>query len=184
MTIVSASLVCVGAARAAIEFTGILATPQKSLFALADTDTGKTEWVGVGRTFSGQTVTSFDAASETLTLTQGDIITRIRLKNDAKIQSARLDLAGTITFGVGEKVEVVRAMLPYGVETVLPLKDGVLCKLTPQRLEDGNLRFRAVFERVLAPNKTERIAVPSVTVLPGHPFGLKVGDIEFSFTPR
>jgi hypothetical protein len=179
------ALATLGVARAAIEFVGILATPQRTLFALTNTDSGKTAWIETGKEFDGFKVIRFDAAVDTLTIV-GAVgqETQLRLKDDAKIKSARLDLSGTITFGIGEQLEVVRATLPFGEETVLPLKDGLVCKVTPHRLENGHLEFRAVFERVLAENKSERIAAPRVTVLPGRPFSIKIGDIGFSFSPK
>jgi hypothetical protein len=173
-----------GVAHAAIEFVGLLATPQRTLFALTNTESGKTAWVELGKGFDNYTVARFDAPAETLTLTSAGKETQLRLKDDAKIKSARLDLSGTISFGIGEQLEVVRATLPFDEETVLPLKDGMVCKVTPHRLENGHLEFRAVFERILAENKTERIAAPRVTVLPGRPFSIKIGDVGFSFSPR
>ena len=171
-------------ARAEIEFVGILATPQKTLFALTDTNTATTDWVDVGHAFGGYIVDRYEAGTDTLILKKDSGELRLRLRDDAKIQSARLELAGTISFGAGEKVEVTRATLVFEQENVFPLKDGVVYRITPQRRTDGTIGYRIAIERSLASNKTERISAPTVITLPGQPFSVHVGDVGFAFNPR
>ena len=170
--------------RADLEFVGILATSQSTRFALADTSTGKSDWIERGQTFAGYTVVAYKPKDETLLLRREAQHLRVRLKDDAKVKASRLELTGTITFGATEKVEVERATLQFDEENVFPLKDGVIYRITPSRLPDGNHRYRFSIERVVAPNKTERISAPAVTTLPGQPFSLQIGDLGFSFSPR
>ena len=170
--------------RADLEFVGILATSQTTRFALADTSTGQSDWKERGQTFAGYTVIAYDPKEETLLLRRDAQDLRVRLKDDAKVKAARLELTGTITFSATEKVEIERATLQFDEENVFPLKDGVTYRITPTRLPDGTHRYRFSIERVLAPNKTERISSPAVTTLPGKPFSLKIDDLGFSFMPR
>src|SRR6185436_18414334 len=86
MVLLSATL-----ARAEIEFIGVLATPKKTQFALIDTAAERTVWVSIGDTFSDYKVTAYDRATDTITLTKSDGELRVRLKDDAKIKSARLE---------------------------------------------------------------------------------------------
>jgi hypothetical protein len=172
------------AARADVEFVGVLITPQKSLFALSDTTSGRTDWLTVGKSFAGYEVTSFDPASDTLVLRAAGAEKRVRLKDDAKIKSARLEIVGTVTVGMGETTDVVRATLLFDQENTFPLQEGVTCRITPHRQPDGNILYRASFDRVLSDKSTARIAMPAIIALPGHPFSIKVGDLGFAFSPR
>ena len=178
--------VCIATAslRADLEFTGILVTSQTTRFALTDTATGKSDWRERGQTFGGYTIISYEPKDETLLLRQDTQDLRLRLKDDAKVKAARLELTGTIAFNATEKVEVERATLQFDEENVFPLKDGVTYRITPTRLPDGTHRYQFSIERVLAPNKTERISAPLVRTLPGQPFSLQIGDLGFSFLPR
>src|SRR5688572_22676259 len=89
--------------RAEIEFIGILATSQSTRFALRDTASGNTDWVTQGQVFAGFTVDAYNSKEETLLLRRGADELRVRLKDDAKIKSSRLELTGTITLGAAEK---------------------------------------------------------------------------------
>ena len=182
-----AALVCCcfcSAARADLEFVGVLVTSQATRFALGDTTTGKTDWVARGEKFAGYTVVGYDAQVDQLTLARDGVEFRLRLKDDAKIQSSRLELTGAITFGGDEKVEVQRATLHYDRENVFPLKDGLTYRITPTRDESGNIRYTIMVERILAENKKEKISAPTVVALPGHSFKIQVGELGFAFTPR
>ena len=172
------------ATRADIEFIGVLVTAQKTQFALSDTATERTAWVRLGDTFSEHKLTAFDSATDTLTLTRNDTATRLRLKDDARIKSARFELTGTITLGGDEPVEVSRATLLFDQENVFPLKDGIVYRITPTRRDDGTILYRIMVERAVAPNQTERLSAPSVITLPGRPFSVRLGDAGFAFKPR
>lgn len=170
--------------RAEIEFVGILAVPSITRFALSDTATAKTNWVSLGDTFAEHKVTAYDRASDTLTLVKAGVPARLRLKEDARIKSSRIDLTGTITLGTDEPVEIERATLLLDQENVFSLKDGVVYRITPTRRGDGTLLYRISMERPLAANKTEKVLAPAVVTLAGQPFKLSVGDAGFAFTPR
>ena len=159
-------------------------TTQTTRFALTDTTTGTSDWRERGQTFAGYTIISYEPKDETLLLRQDTQELRLRLRDDAKVKAARIELTGTIAFGATEKVEVERATLQFDEENVFPLKDGVTYRITPTRLPDGTHRYRFSIERVLAPNKTERISAPVVQTLPGQRFSLQIGDLGFSFLPR
>ena len=171
-------------ARAEIEFIGVLATPKKTQFALSDTAAERTVWLSVGDTFSDYKLAAYDRATDTITLTKPDAELRLRLKDDAKIKTARLELTGTITFGADDKVEIERATLRFNEENVFPLKDGIVYRITPTHLDDGNVQYRISIERALPGNKMERVSAPSITTIPGQPFSLQIGDAGFAFAPR
>jgi hypothetical protein len=170
--------------RAEIEFVGLLATRETLRFALGDTNTGKTEWVMRGETFSGFTVVSYDATRDTILLRRDATDLTIKLKDDARVKAARLELTGSISFGASEKIEIERATLLFDQENVFPLKDGITYRITPERRPDGTILYRTSIERVLAPNKTERLSSPAVVTLPGQPFSMRIADLGFSFKPR
>jgi hypothetical protein len=173
-----------GFARADIEFIGILATSQSMRFALGDTSTGRTDWVSRGESFAGYTVTSYDSKADTLTLHREGAPLVVRLKDDAKVKASRLELTGSITFGAAEVMEIERATLLFDQENVFPLKDGITYRITPQRMPDGTIVYRTSIERVLGPNKSERLSAPGVVTLPGQQFSVRIDDLGFSFKPR
>lgn len=170
------------AARAEIEFTALLVTRAKTQFALTDTATGESGWRQQGQIFAGAEIADYDSKDDTLTLTKGGAKIRVHLK-DAKVKAGRLELAGNVTLGVGENMEVVRATLAFDQETVFPLKDGIVFRITPHLQPDGNYLFRTFFERTGTDGKTEKLSAPTVVTLPGRPFSMKVGDLGFGFTP-
>jgi hypothetical protein len=180
---VAAALFAVSA-RAEIEFVGIMVTTNANHYALGDTSTGGTAWVRSGGSFAGYNVVSYDPKDETLLLRRDHTELRVRLKEDAKIKPARLELTGSISFGATGKIEIERVTLQFDQENVFPLQDGVTYRITPTRMPDGTIQYRAEIERVLAPNKTERLSSPAVTTLPGQQFSMRIDDFGFSFKPR
>lgn len=180
----AASLFAAATLRAEIEFVGILATTQSTRFALGDTTSGKTDWVEQGAVFSGHTVVSYNPKDETLLLRYEGTDILVRLKDDAKVKAARVELTGAVSFGAAEKIEIERATLQFDQENVFPLRDGVTYRITPSRLPDGNVKYNMAVERVLAPNKSERISSPAIVTLPGQPFSIQIGDLGFAFQPR
>jgi hypothetical protein len=169
--------------RAEVEFVGIFATSQQTLFTLRETSSLESGWRQLGQSFAGYLITGYDAADDSLTLTKDGARTRVRLK-DAKVKTARLELAGTFTLGAGEMTEIVRASLVSGEETAFPLKDGLVFRVTPQYRPDGTLLFRAAFERPRADGTVERLAAPSVIVAHGAEFSIEIGEFRFAFKPR
>ena len=174
------ALLAAAAARAGVEFTGILVTPQQTVFTLLDDTTGKSGWRKLGESFAGYDLAAYDAKDDTITLTKDGAVTRVRLK-DAKIKSARLEIAGTFTIGHGDSTEVTRATLILGEETVFPLKDGYIFRLKPEQRPDGNILYRSSFERPRPDGTLEKVAAPSVIAVPGGRFSVNVGDLGFSF---
>jgi hypothetical protein len=69
-----------------IELTGILTTPEKSLFAVTSTRSGCSMWISVGQSFEGYEVLSYVPDEQSLCLKKGEERIQIRLK-DAKIKS-------------------------------------------------------------------------------------------------
>ena len=169
-------------ARAEIEFIGVLVMQGRTSFALRDDPTKPSAWRTLGQEFAGYTLGTFDSTSDTLTLKRGETTLRLQIK-EGKITRGRIEIAGALTIGGTEKIEVTRATLVFDEENAFPLKDGLVFRVTPTRLPDGNIRYRAVFERTSADGKVEKLASPSVVVLPNYPFKIVVGDLAFGFTP-
>lgn len=171
-------------ARADLQFVGILATRETTRFALLDTSTGRTDWKTAHTQFAGYTITSFDAKTDTLTLTRDGADLKLRLIDDAKIKDSRLELSGAITLGVGdEKLEVLRATLLYDQENLFPLKDGTVYKIKPTREPDNVIRYAVEIEKTTG-TRTERVSAPQIRTRAGQPFKISVGDYTFDFTPR
>ena len=172
--------------RAEVEFSGVLSTSGRSLFALNDDPSKPATWRALGQNYGDYSLTSFDAKTDTLTLTKNGTPLLLHLKDAAKVKNARPEVAGTFTVGSGEKAEVLRATLAFDQETVLPLKDGLTWHITPTRMPDGNILFRMVFDRTVQNGdvKTvQKLSSPAVLTQPGKSVKMVIGDLEFGFTP-
>ena len=119
-----------------------------------------------------------------LTLTRQETSIRVRLKDGAAVQPARLELTGSISFGSGEKVAIERATLQFDQENVFPLKDGITYRITPVRRADGTLRYSISIEQRTAANRINRLSAPSIVTLPHQSFIMRVGEFSFSFAPK
>ena len=173
-------------ARAEIEFSGVLIMPGRSLFALTGDTAGPPAWCALGQDFAGYSLASFDAKTDTLTLTKDGATLCLPLKDAAKVKSARAEFSGTITFGQGEKLDISRVTLVYDQETVLPLKEGLVWRITPTLTADGNVRYRLVVDRAVQEGtitRTQRVSAPNIIARAGNSFSIAVGDLAFTFAP-
>jgi len=93
-------------ARVDIELVGVLVMPGHSLIALGEASGHPATWRALGRSFAGCTLTGFSAKTDSVTLTNDASSLRLRLKDEAKVRNARLELSGTITAGQGEKLAI------------------------------------------------------------------------------
>ena len=184
LSFIFAAFAAAACVRADIEFIGLLVDSRSSHFALGETATGKTTWVGTGEVFAGWKVVSYDPKGDTLLLAKAGADLRVRLKDDAKIKAARLELTGEISFGSGAPLTISRATLLLGQENVLPLGKDMIYRITPTRLADGNLGFAIIIESREADGTMKQVAATRVMTLPGRHFSIKVGDYEFSFNPK
>ena len=175
---------CASAVFGAVEFTGVLITPQQSLLCLTDTVTQKVEWHAVGELFAGYRLREFDQAHDRIVLEKDGVVSEISLALDAAVSPARIEIAGTLQLGADEKIRIDRATLQFDVENTFPVKPDTLYRITPTRRPDGQIQYRASIERVLAGNKTELISLPAIVARPGQPFSIRAGGQGFSFTPR
>lgn len=171
------------AARAEIEFAGLLAMPGKTLFALTDTATARTEWVALQGHFGDYVLTGFEASTDTLVLARGAATISLTLKA-AQVKSSRLELTGTISFGAGEKISIERATLLFGQDNVFPLKDGLTYRIKPTVRPDGTHRYDIAIEQRDASGRVDRMSAPAIIARPAQPFSLQVGDYGFTFAPR
>lgn len=181
-------LAVVAAARADIEFVGVLSLSQFTRFALGDTAAGTTTWVVRGETFAGYKVGDYDAKADTLVLTRDGTELRLRLK-DAKVKPGRLELTGEIVFGANQKADVERVSLVYDQENVFPLHDGLTYRITPTRNDDGSINYAIVAERTETADSgtktTRKLSAPRVTAWAGQRFSVRFAeDLGFTFTPR
>jgi len=173
-------------AHAAIEFTGVLVMPDRSLFALVDDPAKPAAWRALGQEFAGYALASFDAKTDTLVLTKDGATMRLHLEEDAKVKNAGLSLSGTITIGQGEKLEVTRATLVFDQETLLPLNDGLTVRIIPHRLATGRIRCQFSFDRTTHEGELTRvlkISAPAIIAREGDSFQMAVGDLAFAFVP-
>lgn len=172
-------------ARAEIEFSGLLITSERSMFALSADPVQAATWRALGQDFAGYKLAEFDAKANTLVLTKDGATLRVHLKDDAKVKSARMEIAGALKIGRKEKLTITRATLILGEENIIPLLDGLVCRITitPTRQPDGSLLYRASFERTDADGQPDVVTAPMVLALPTGSFNVEIGDIGFSFTP-
>jgi hypothetical protein len=168
------TLCSAGRALAAVEFAGVLITSEKSLFRLKDDSSGASPaWVKVGDTFAGHEILSFDAQRDTLTLRKDGATSAVRLKDSKVRPEASIEISGVATFGGDEKMEVSRATLLMDQENSFPLKQGIICLITPTRLTDGSIRYRLVFERPDADGDIELLSVLTLTQRAGDPLSFQ-----------
>jgi hypothetical protein len=173
-------------AHAEIEFVGVLVVPGRTLFALSEAPGQPAAWRALGQDFAGYALAEFDGKKDLLTLSKEGATLRLPLKDEAKIKNARVEFSGTVAFGQGEKLDVSRVTLTYDQETVVPLADGVLWRVTPTRLPDGNVQFKLAVERTVREGervRVQKVSAPSVITLPNSGFRLAVGDLQFNFNP-
>ena len=178
------ALLAATGARAEVEFVGVLVTSARSMFALSEDATKPATWRALGQDFAGYKLTEFDAKADTLVLMRDGAPLRLHLKDDAKVESARIEIAGALRLGAGPKLEINRATLVFDQENVFPLTDGLVVRITPTRRPDGNILYRAAFERPGPDGRPEKLSLPSVITLPAGSFNVQVGDIGFGFTPK
>lgn len=182
---------------AEVEFTGILSTKEKTLFYLVDRSAGTNSgWVGLQQDFAGYKLSDYDAKGDRLILTRDGSKKEVRL-NDGKVTPASVEISGEVTLGAGETEEVTRATMIFDQENIFPMKNGVLVRITPTRMPDGNIRYDMFFDRPDPAGKLQRLSAPSVISLPGSPFGIRIGEekksgdapsrfdgVGFSFKPK
>ncbi len=168
--------------KAEIEFSGFFTTSKEALFSLVDTDAERSSgWLKIGQSFGGYTLDYFDREREIITLKQGERLLKISLRV-SKIKDGRATISGSLKF-LNEKVEGVRASLFFDEEASFPLKNGIIFRIKPERRPDGNILYHAKFIAAGEDGSEKVLSTPSVTVIPGQPFGIQVGDFGYSFTP-
>ena len=170
-------------AEAAIEFCGYTIVDNVANFSLQDmTDKTSSPWITVGKAFHGYKITAFDAGKELLSVMTSEGVTTQLALRPAPIKDSRIRISGSIKVGTGESVDVTRATLVMGEETVFALKNGLTLRLKPSPFE-GNIRYDAVFEKQ-QPNGTQKVlSSPALVARPNQPFQIQIGDLGFSFEP-
>jgi hypothetical protein len=169
--------------RAELEFSGFFTTPQSARFALTDPATKTSSgWLKLGQSFAGYTVDSFDAEREVLIVKRGAESLHLKLR-EAKVQSGRATITGTVSVAADEKIEGVRATLFLGEETAFPLKDDLTLHLKAERRPDGNLLYSARFVARQPDGSEKTVAAPRLVALPGAPFSIRIGELGFAFKP-
>jgi len=86
-----ALLMIANCATASVEFAGVSIDPSGSHFLLYDATTGVSSgWIGIGDSFIGYNVVSFDAKAEMLAVKFEDSTFRLHLRSSANLQSSQL----------------------------------------------------------------------------------------------
>ena len=192
--VLAASLLLVGLTpsllRAEVEFNGLMALKDGTLFTLVDRTAGtRSGWISLQQEFAGYKLTAYDPKGDVLTLTRDGAKTELRL-NVSKVQPARLELHGAVGTTAGATTEIQRATLVFDEDNSFPLKNGGVLHLTPHQRPDGTLQWQARFERPRADGSLETAGVISVITLPDQAASIRVGEsnnpadnLGFSFTP-
>jgi hypothetical protein len=168
--------------RAEIEFSGFFTTSTEALFTLTETEGRHSSgWLKIGSSFGSYTVVSFDREHEVITLKNGEQLTKVPLR-EAKVKNGRATVNGSLKF-LNEKVDGVRASLFFGEETSFPLTRGMIFRIKPAQLPDGNILYAAKFIEIGSDGVEQTRAIPSIVAIPGQPFGIQVGKYGYSFTP-
>ena len=175
-------------ARADIQFTGVLVTSVRTLYALKDDPAKPSTWRAVGQEFAGLTLASYDEKTDMLILVKDGTELRLHLKDTAKSRATRFEFTGSITFAHGEKIDVRRVTLALDEETVFPLTDAITCSITPRsRVPPIYAREGKTISYLVKLNKSgdygwfKRFAVPA---RPGEPFNLKLDNDGLLSDPK
>jgi hypothetical protein len=75
------------AAAPEIEFSALMLVSDKPVACLVDQKTKASSWLSHGEKFAGYVVSNIDAATDTVTLTRGDAVYRVKLKAEAKVKN-------------------------------------------------------------------------------------------------
>jgi hypothetical protein len=167
--------------RAELQFSGYFVTANEALFTFND-GAESSGWLAIGDSFRSYTVRSFDRESEVITLEKSGQPLRLHLR-DSKVRDGRMKIDGTITFWPGQKTEGFQASLVLGEEEVFPIKPGVTLHLTAEKRTDGNILYRSRLVTTDGTGKEASELWPNVVTSESGAFGLRVGDIGFSFKP-
>jgi hypothetical protein len=168
--------------RADIEFSGFFTTSKEALFTLTETEGRHSSgWLKIGQSFGAYTIVSFDREHEVIALKQGERLLNVPLR-EAKVKSGRATITGSLKL-MNDQVDGVRASLFFGEETSFPLRNGMIFRIKPEQLPDGNILYHAQFVEVGADGIEHTRAVPSVIAIPGKPFGIQMGEFGYSFAP-
>ncbi len=179
------------AARADIEFSGIIEAGGNSTFGLDDTETKTVKWVKTGQLFQGWTVTTYDEMRQTLLLTNDAAKPLLLHLKDAVIKdSAPSKIEGSVVIKVGDK-SITRALsLEADKESVIALDDGTSLKVTLRPLPSGDLRYEVSVAGKPGPDGQPGaiISQPTIVAAPAKPWEISTGSpqgdtFSLSFTP-
>jgi len=179
------------AARAEIEFSGIIESGDASTFGLDDPDTKTVKWVKTGQLFQGWTVTTYDEKRQTLLLTSDAAKPLLLHLKDAVIkESAPAKIAGNVVIKLGDKTITQPLTLEADKASVIALDDGTSLKITQRALPSGDVQYEiAVEDKPGADGQPGAIiSKPTVVSLPDRPWNINTsspqGDaFSLSFTP-
>lgn len=120
----------------ALQFSAYMETDQALVFQLTDTQSGaKSDWLAIGGTFQGHTLTAFDREREVLVVQQGTDSIRLPLK-EARVKKGDADGAKTET--VPREHIVARGETLFSIAKRYGVTTARLVELNPQ-LKDKKL---------------------------------------------
>ncbi len=168
--------------RAEVEFSGYFITAKEALFSLTHTEPRRPSgWLKLGESFGGYTLVSFDLEHEVITLKQGDQALKRSLRA-SKVKDGKMTITGSLKF-LNEQLDDVRASLFFGEEATFPLKSGIIFRIRPEKLPDGNIAYHSKFVGRDKDGVEQTLASPSVVATPGNPFSIQTGEFGYSFKP-
>jgi hypothetical protein len=183
------------AARADIEFSGIIEAGDNPTFGLDDPDTKTVKWVTTGQLFQGWTVTTYDEKRQTLLLTSdGAKPLLLHLKDAVIKESAPSKIEGNVVIKLGDKTITQSLALEADKASVIPLDDGTSLNVTLRSQPDGNVRYEMTVTGRPGPDGQpgEVLSRPTITAPPSLPASISIGGPDtgggtafaFSFTPK
>lgn len=173
------SLLCIAnLAAGAIELTGVSVAPTDSRFLLTDTSTGVTShWLGVGDSFGGCVIISFDARSDVLDVKSGTAMYHLQLRPPSKVRPAPAPLKHSNAYWIVQNLEYYFAK--DNVMLVDTKIDGSFVIMTPREVFKGS--DYAIGKAIKIPlnlfpfggDKNNFVAQPFVVAIPAaeNPFG-------------
>ena len=109
-----------------IEFTGVLVLPKVTKFTLTDKTAGVSQWLTIGDSFTGYTVSAYDAKEESIVLTKDGQQTRLRLVSAKTTEAAPSPQNTEHIVKAGETLALIARQNGITVQRLVELNPGIV----------------------------------------------------------
>lgn len=175
-----------------IEFAGVFFLGSEGNFSLIDARSGKNSgWISIGESFGEYRLESYDRDEGILRLASSSEELLLTLR-PSSVKAERIEIQGQLRIGAGKVLDLQDAKIVIGEEIQFPINEDISLRVKVETTEyfhenSGSVIlhvYSMAFEEVDESGRNHILSAPKVTVLPGKPFGIFVGQgaEEYSFT--